>query len=118
MSDYYPDKWQIVKIDHAGTSHYRVFACWYGGYAGSDSWKLNSGIVKATLKDNCYHFEGSSGSTYVCHKDTYGANFYGGGVLASLIKEGKEVGTIIEPLAESVNPLELNYEDTATLLKP
>jgi len=110
MSQYTPDRWMIVKIDHKDTVHYRVFACWYGGYAGSDSWKLNSGITSVVLEDDCYHFTGSSGSIYKCHKDCYGANMYGRGVLTNLIKEGKPVGTIIEPLPETVDPLELPYE--------
>ena len=65
MSDYHPDKWVVVKIsgykDHPKPL-YKVFACWYGGWAGSDSWKLNSGITKVTLEGYVYSFEGASGS--------------------------------------------------------
>lgn len=108
MSEYNPDKWMIVKITNdKNESHYRVFACWYGGYAGSDSWKLNSGIVKATENSDYYFFEGSSGSTYICRKGTYGASSYGFGVLSRLIEEGVKDGILIAALPDDVNPMEL-----------
>jgi hypothetical protein len=111
MSDYTPDKWVVVKItsDKYPPIH-KVFACWYGGWAGSDSWKLNSGITKATLEGFMYSFEGSSGSVYECHKDLYGTNFYGQGVLDGMISNAGKNGIIIEVLPEDTNWLEINYE--------
>jgi hypothetical protein len=113
MSDYIPDRWVVVKIsgyEDRSTPVYKVFACWFGGYAGSDSWKLNSGITKATLEGFVYSFEGSSGSVYECHKDSYGYNMYGGSVLNNMIEKSKEHGIEIEVLPENTNWLELNYE--------
>lgn len=113
MSEYIPDKWVVVKIsgfkDRQEKPIYKVFACWYGGWAGSDSWKLNSGITKATLEGYVYSFEGSSGSVYECHKDCYGTNMYGGGVLDNMIKNSKEHGVTIEILPKETNFLELDY---------
>ena len=111
MSEYTPDKWLIVKISNTNSneSHYRVFACWYGGWAGSDSWKMNSGITKVAETDEYYFFEGSSGSTYNCRKDCYGTNGYGSNVLSGLIKKGAETGTLIAVLEEDVNVMELEY---------
>ncbi len=80
MSSYYnPDKWMLIKIT-GKDPHYRVFGSWYGGYGGSDSWRMNSGITELVEEDDHYLFIGSSGSTYACHKDMYGANSYGMGV--------------------------------------
>jgi hypothetical protein len=113
MSDYIPDRWVVAKIsgyEDRSKPVYKVFACWYGGYAGSDSWKLNSGITKATLEGNVYSFEGSSGSVYECHKDSYGYNMYGGSVLNNMIEKSKEHGIEIEVLPENTNWLEINYE--------
>jgi len=111
MSDYHPDKWVVVKIsvDNNPPIH-KVFACWYGGYAGSDSWKLNSGITKATLFENCFEFEGSSGSVYYCGKYMYGTNSYGLSVLEDMIKRAGKAGAVIEILPEETNWLEINYE--------
>mgnify|MGYP003350565345 CR=1 FL=1 len=110
---YTPDRWVVVKItgynDHPKPI-YKVFACWYGGFAGSDSWKLNSGITKATLEGYVYSFEGSSGSVYECHDGDYGTNFYGMTVLDSLIERSKEHGITVEILPEDTNWLEINYE--------
>jgi len=111
MSDYHPDKWIVVKITGNDLPPvYKVFACWYGGYAGSDSWKLNSGITKATLEGFVYSFEGSSGSVYHCHIDAYGTSGYGGGVLSGMIERSAKHGITIEILPEDTNWLELNYE--------
>jgi len=112
MSDYHPDKWVGVKISGYEDSPpiYKIFACWYGGYAGSDSWKLNSGITKATLIKNCFQFEGSSGSVYFCSKSMYGISGYGHGVLSTMINQGAENGITIEILPEDTNWLELTYE--------
>lgn len=111
MSDYTPDRWVVVKISGADFQPiHKVFACWFGGYAGSDSWKLNSGITKATLEGNCYSFEGSSGSVYECLKDTYGYNMYGGSVLHKMIDDAEKNAITIEILPEDTNWLEVNYE--------
>ena len=111
MSTYNPDKWVVVKI--TGNDRppvYKVFGCWYGGYAGSDSWKLNSGITKATLEGFVYSFEGSSGSVYECHKDCFGTSMFGWGVMTAMINQAQENGITIEVVPEETNFLELNYE--------
>jgi hypothetical protein len=77
MKHYYaPDKWMIVKIT-GKDPHYRVFGSWTGGYAGPEEWRMNSGITQMIEEDDHYLFIGASGSTYACHKDTYGANMFG-----------------------------------------
>lgn len=62
---YTPDAWRIVKVTNPeGETHFRVFAGWYGGFAGSDSWKMNSGITKVETFGKEIHFHGASGSIY------------------------------------------------------
>jgi hypothetical protein len=69
--EYTPDQWQIIKIN--GTHpHYRIFGSWSGGYLDGDSWRLNSGIQSIEEDGDYYLFHGFSGSTYRCHKKTYG----------------------------------------------
>lgn len=46
---------------------------------------MNSGIIRAESFDDEYHFHGSSGSVYICHKKCYGANMYGQGVIQQYI---------------------------------
>jgi hypothetical protein len=81
ISDYFPDKWKIVKITGRST-HYRVFGCWYGGFAGSDPWRMNSGIVSVTEVGNSYIFKGDSGSEYYCKNGSYGASVYGASIIS------------------------------------
>lgn len=108
MNEYCPDKWVVIKIGPGNL--YKVFACWYGGYTGSDSWKLNSGITSITQDDGYYLFVGSSGSIYKCRQDLYGTNSYGGTVLEHFIKQAADSGVSIEILDKTVNFKELNYE--------
>ena len=106
MSDYTPDRWLVVKITTDKEPLYKVFACWHGGYLGSDSWQFNSGIVKVELVDDYYEFHGTSGSVYRCHKNCHGTNGYGGSVLANFIDKADYK---IEILPENTNWRELNY---------
>ena len=107
MSEYFPDKWVVIKVTSAEVQLYRVFACWYGGWAGSDSWKINSGITKVVPIENGYSFEGYSGSAYKCSKGSYGTNSYGGSVLNGFIEAGAKDGITIEVLPEDTNFLAL-----------
>ena len=106
--NYTPDKWVVIKICLLEETVYKVFACWYGGYLGSNSWKLNSGITKVESGGNFWNFEGSSGSVYRCHKDTYGTHMYGQGVLDSIIERSKESGINVEIL-ENTDWEKINY---------
>ncbi len=83
MSFYAPEEWVIVKIG-GSNPHYRVFGSWRGGYLSGDSWRMNSGITSVDIDGDYYLFRGDSGSTYKCHKKTYGIRAsYNRGVLNS-----------------------------------
>jgi hypothetical protein len=70
MSHYVPDAWVIVKVSSPrNPTFYRVFAGWYGGFVGSDSWKLNSGITEIEDMGKYYNIFGQTGSCYQCYKD-------------------------------------------------
>jgi len=114
MSDYTPDRWTIIRI-HAPTEIvYKVFASWSGGgLMGSDSWKLNSGITRATLVDNHWEFDGSSGSVYRCHREAYGTNGYGGHVLSNLISQAQDQGIQIEVMDGQTDWTQLQYDTLA-----
>jgi hypothetical protein len=71
MNEYHPDNWAVIFLD-GPDPHYRILAGWSGGYAQSDSWRLNSGITRVEETVSSYLFYGSSGSCYVCGKDSYG----------------------------------------------
>ena len=84
-----PDKWVVIKLldKNETTPLYKVFGTWYGGYLGSDRWKLNSGIVSVEDSETSYIFIGYSGSKYICSKNkaSYGTSSYTGSVLNSII---------------------------------
>jgi len=82
-----PERWVILKLPD---NDYKVFGTWAGGYLGSDSWKLNSGIEQVEQDDEFYYFIGFSGSCYKCHKKAYGTiTSYGAGMLEHLLKIGE-----------------------------
>jgi hypothetical protein len=113
MSEYTPDRWTVVRIHTAKEVLYKVFATWSDGYGGSDSWKLNSGIVQATLVGNCWEFDGSSGSVYSCHRDAYGITGYGSAVLSNLISQAHDQGIPIEVLDRDTDWSQLQYDSLA-----
>jgi hypothetical protein len=111
MSEYTPDRWCVIRIPDPKETIYKVFASWSGGYAGSDSWKLNSGITQAVLVDGAWEFEGSSGSVYKCRVGGYGASAYGRAVLDDMITRTHEgLGIDIEILSEDTDWAHLDYD--------
>ena len=77
MSEYTPDRWVVVEIVSEEHGKIRkVLASWYGGYAGSDSWRMNSGIESIVDQGKYYDVYGYSGSVYKCVKGAEGMSSY------------------------------------------
>ena len=73
MSEYTPDQWVVIEITAPnGEQIRRVLAGWYGGFARSNEWRMNSGIKEVVEHGTHYEFKGYSGSTYYCYKNAYG----------------------------------------------
>jgi len=91
MSEYIPDKWVMLEFIRDGEPYgKKVFGGWYGGYLGSDSWKLSSGVVGIEDRDDYWEVTNHSGSIYKCYKNRIGMSVYQSGVLNTWIKEMKE----------------------------
>jgi hypothetical protein len=110
MSDYIPDRWVVVKITTKKERLYKVFASWVGGFASADSWKLNSGITRATLVDDTWEFDGYSGSVYTCHKNKYGTSVFGDSILQNLINRSNTTDFKMEVLPKNTNWAILDYD--------
>lgn len=76
MSEYTPERWVVLEINSGNSITYKVFSGTYGGYGGSDTWKLNSGNVDEVEFEDRWEFTGYSGSTYTCYKQCYGMSNY------------------------------------------
>ncbi len=63
---YVPESWKIVKVTDpsTGTSHKRVLCSWYGGYCGSDEWRLSSGNLEPQDCGDHWKVPQTSGSVY------------------------------------------------------
>ncbi len=105
-----PDKWLMVKITMIETDEvlYKIFASWYGGFMGSNSWRMNSGVTKVTEDDKFFYFAGHSGSLYQCDKQSYGANWFCQGVLNDYIERSKHLADI-QILPDNTKFMEINY---------
>lgn len=93
MQEYTPDVWVVIKITSPkhGT-HHRVLCGWYGGYLGSDNWRINSGITKVEMDGDFIVFFGNSESIYRCHKNAERLSAMTHSVLAHYEKEAEEKG--------------------------
>ena len=102
---YTPDRWVILTLRHPEYAPFsRVFAGWYGGYTGSDSWKMNSGIAEVQDNVGYIDFFGASGSIYRCYKTSHGMSGYMRAVLDNFQKQMAEIGG--ELVIEDENNLE------------
>lgn len=97
MREYVPDVWVILKISSEGHGTVnKVFAGWYGGYTGSDSWKLNSGIEKTEDMGDHYLFTGATGSVYKCYKNSVKMSGYMSMILSGWQEKFKDQGATFE----------------------
>jgi hypothetical protein len=76
MSRYTPDLWEIVRLSINDEQINKILASWYGGFAGSDEWRLSSGIVEVVENDSHYQIHNESGSVYLCPKGAKGMSIY------------------------------------------
>lgn len=90
-----PDKWILMRYDiEAEPVSYAVFGVWYGGYAGSDSWKRSSPIQKVVRHEDRYEITTLSGNTYILGFNNIGTSNYGLSVLSQV--RGKDGIDILE----------------------
>jgi hypothetical protein len=95
-SIYRPDLWVVVELKYNDSEEVnrKVLASWYGGYGGSDRWKLSSGITETIEHEHHYEFINHSGSIYECGKHMFGMNSYTSSVLESFKKDIEGHGSI------------------------
>ena len=93
---YRPDLWVVVELKYNDSDEVnrKVLASWYGGYLGSDRWKLSSGITETIEHEHHYEFINHSGSIYECGKHMQGMSGYTSGIFDSFVKDLEGVGTI------------------------
>ena len=94
MSEYTPDCWVVIEIDYGKEKIQKIFSSWYGGWAGSDSWRLSSGITEVEELTDSYIIKNHSGSVYTCYKRRYGMSSYTAGILEDFKKQA--VITVVE----------------------
>lgn len=71
-----PDRWVVVELADSTESVKKVFCGGYGGYGGSDTWKMSSQIEEIIRYDDRIEFRNNSGSVYRCYYTCYGMSGY------------------------------------------
>jgi len=99
-----PDKWVVLemKADSLESSR-KVFAGWYGGFAGADRWKLSSGIIGEKDFDQTIEFENVSGSIYRCYKESYGMSVYMSDIFKSWLERIQDIPDASITVVEEYN---------------
>lgn len=87
MSEYTPDCWVVVKISSPEETTYRLLCGWYGGYLGSNSWKMSSGITKVIKHEDHYEIHNHSGSIYHCGKEVERMSGYTMSIFSSFAEQ-------------------------------
>jgi hypothetical protein len=112
MSEHTPDLWTIVRItskEHPQID--KVVGSWYGGFGGSDEWRMNSGIEKIEEYDTHYDIIGYSGSIYKCYKNSQGWSAYTNMAINNMAKQLEEKGLgmmkVID-IKEAIDGLEMS----------
>ena len=84
---YFPHKWVVIDYgeEYAATQRYAILAGWYGGFAGSNSWKRSSPIIAVQDGGECWNVYTLSGSMYVLRKLARGVT----GMTAQLISQAR-----------------------------
>ena len=87
MSEYTPDCWVVIEVDYEGVKTQKILSSWYGGFAGSNSWRLSSGVTGVEELEDSYIIKNESGSVYTCYKRRYGASSYTARILEDFKKQ-------------------------------
>ena len=84
-----PDRWIIISIKDpsTGDSFKKILCSYYGGYLGSDSWKISSSIEQEEKDEAGYIFTTLSGSQYYCRFTSYGVS----GMMCSILNEMQQI---------------------------
>lgn len=92
MAEYRPDVWVIVRIAFDDETVYKVLGGWYGGFAGANSWRLNSGITKIEADGDWYAIYGTTGSVYHVHKNMQRTSLLTASIYSQIADEARAEG--------------------------
>jgi hypothetical protein len=104
-NEYTPDLWVIVDVNSEHGKIRKILGSWYGGFAGSNSWRMSSGITEVIEHDNHYEIHNHSGSVYTCYKNSIGMSSYTSSVFNNYMKEMNKIDATMEIVDISSLPL-------------
>jgi hypothetical protein len=115
MTVYKPDRWVLLHVtgDHPDLPIYKVLGGWSGGYLDGDSWRINSGVVSVDQEEygDVLLFHGQSGSTYRCHRRSYGLSVIMAGGLNRFSELARRYGWDVRLVEEDEVDVSLSVID-------
>ena len=103
---YFPHKWVVIDYGKEvgfAPQRYAILAGWYGGFAGSDSWKRSSPVVEWDFKEDDLEVTTESGSKYILHKGAIGVTMLTQSLLSQAqLDVVEEWEDIVKKLKENV----------------
>lgn len=110
---YTPDTWVFVRIISPQNGEVnKIMAGWYGGYAGSDEWRLSSGNVSERHEGDFIVYGQDSGSEYWCHKNTQKMS----GLMHSVFNSYEdEIAKLGENSGISMKVIPVVFDDSASV---
>ncbi len=104
----YPDKWIVLEISSENHGTFRkILSSWYGGYLGSDSWRLSSVIINCSENEHAYEFNTET-SSYICNKNSLGMNLMARDILKKLIDHSASSNITVKAID--------NYDDNKSFM--
>lgn len=91
-----PDLWQLIQFCSTDTPTYHILASWWGGYAGSDSWRLSTEIQLIEDCQDHWLVTTRSGSQYQLsrHQHCWGMS----GLARQIVQQHR----VLEPVPNSL----------------
>ena len=88
-----PDRWVVITIQNPKTGEKidKLLMGNYGGFFGSDTWQLNSGIEHVEVFDQYIEIYGYSGSIYRCWDWHYGTTYLTASIITQLAASGNVI---------------------------
>ena len=108
MRTYTPDKFVLIDYGegYSRDERYAILGGWYGGFAGSNSWKRSSPVVSVVVVDDKQIIATTySGSKYILHKGCVGVTM----LTQSLLSQVQL--NVVDGWDEIVNVLKENVND-------
>lgn len=108
-----PDKWVILHVNDQ-QPFFKILSAFYGGYLGSDSWRLSSPIVKIEYNngENKFLITTDNGTAYELCQECYGFASVSNDIYENIKKDADD-NNILFNVIENPNDIIGRFNESA-----